>query len=220
MTSQHSKSPDTKMHCNLNIAGYIVIALFLCGLIYFLKTKYFENFIVFLDEKIIPTDCYNYIVTDGIKYYLLDTRKVFDGTTNPRAFESSDDAIKYLKTQKCETNIPFVNLLVKKRNPDDPTVSYQRECNRQIAPHLFDLDVCNIYGKDNDVSSAHLFSKINKIERDKAQYSNYDAETCMINKAVARDPELDDAHFKQYFADYFNRMNSQIDDKYLYITSN
>jgi len=43
-------------------------------------------------------------------------------------------------------------------------------------------------------------------------------ETCMINKAVIEDPKLDDTHFKEYYAKYFDRMNSEIDEQYLYIT--
>ena len=40
----------------------------------------------------------------------------------------------------------------------------------------------------------------------------------MINSATDTDPELDDTNFKDYFAKYFDRMNSNIDEKYLYIT--
>jgi hypothetical protein len=58
---------------------------------------------------------------------LLDTRRVFDGATNPRPFKTRDTAIKFLKDSNCEPNIPFVDLLLKKRNPADPTVSYQCE---------------------------------------------------------------------------------------------
>ena len=61
-------------------------------------------------------------------------------------------------------------------------------------------------------------SKVNKIESDRAQYSNYDLESCMIDRASKEDPKLDDTHFKAYFSQYFNRMNSNIDEKYLYIT--
>lgn len=204
----------------VNLAGLICVIIVLCVLAYFIKTGMLDTFIVFLDEKVIPGDCYNYLVTDGTKFYLLDTRRVFDGATNPRPFKTHDAAVKFLKDSNCETNIPFVDLLVKKRNPADPTVSYQWECNRQVAPQLFDLDICNMYGNDNDISSAKSFAKINKIESDKAQYANYDLETCMISKAVGRDPELDDSKFKKYFSDYFNRMNDQIDEKFLYVTSN
>ena len=40
----------------------------------------------------------------------------------------------------------------------------------------------------------------------------------MIDRATKEDPKLDDTHFKDYFAKYFDRMNSNIDEKYLYIT--
>ena len=73
----------------------------------------------------------------------------------------------------------------------------------------------------SEIGDIRWFNKeeaINKIESDKAQYSNYDLETCMINKASKEDPKLDDTHFKDYFSKYFDRMNSNIDEKYLYIS--
>ena len=204
---------------NIHISGIICVIILLAALIWFLKTNVLDNFVVFLDEQVIPNDCYNYLVTNGSKFFLLDTRKLFDGNTNPRAFDTREAAIEHLKQIGCNTDLPFVNIRQKKKN-EDPTVSYQRECNRKIAPHLFDLDICNIYGSDNDVSSAAGFAKINKIESDRTQYANYDQETCMIDRAVKTDPALDDKHFKQYFADYFDRLNNTIDQQYLYISSN
>ena len=105
-----------------------------------------------------------------------------------------------------------------KKNLDDPTVSFQRECAKQISPNLFDLDVCNTYGNDNDTITGKTLARINQIENDKKIYSNYDIETCMINKAITDSPELDDTNFKNYFAEYYNRLNSNIDEEYLYIS--
>ena len=100
---------------------------------------------------------------------------------------------------------------------EDPIVSYQRECNRKIAPNLFDLDICGTYGSDNDTLTNKYLARVNKIESDKKLYANYDLETCMISKAVSMDKELDDSKFKAEFAQYFDRMNSQIPEEYLYI---
>jgi hypothetical protein len=101
---------------------------------------------------------------------------------------------------------------------EDPTVSFQRECNTKISPNLFDLDTCSTYGSNNDTLSGKYLAKLNKIENDKKQYSNYDLESCMINKATNEDPGLEDTQFTDYFAKYFDRLNSNIDEQYLYIS--
>lgn len=201
----------------VNLVGIIVVVIILLLLIYFLKNRVIDNFIVFLDDIVIPTTCYNYLVTNGKNYFLLNTKKMLDGVTNPLQFNTKAEAINYLKYNKCPSNIPFVNLLENKK-VEDPTVSFQRECNIKVAPNLFDLDICGTYGSDNDTLTGKYISKLNKIENDRAQYSNYDLETCMIDRATKEDPKLDDTNFKDYFAKYFDRMNSNIDEKYLYIT--
>jgi hypothetical protein len=201
----------------VNIVGIIVIVIFLILLIYLLKSRVIDNFIVFLDDVVIPTTCYNYLVTNGKNYFLLNTKKILDGVTNPLQFNTKVEAINYLKNAKCPLNIPFVDLLVHKKL-EDPTVSFQRECNVKVAPNLFDLDICGTYGSDNDTLTSKYITKLNKIENDRTQYSNYDLESCMIDRATKEDPKLDDTHFKDYFAKYFDRMNSNIDEKYLYIT--
>ena len=201
----------------VNTVGIIVVVIILLLLIYLLKSSIIDNFIVFIDDVVIPTTCYNYLVTNGKNYFLINTKKILDGVTNPLQFDNKTDAKNYLKNAKCPSNIPFVNLLVHKKL-EDPTVSYERECSKKVAPNLFDLDICGTYGSDNDTLTSKYMSKINKIESDKAQYSNYDLETCMIDRATKQDPKLDDINFKNYFSQYFNRMNSNIDEKYLYIT--
>ena len=201
----------------LNTAGIIVTILMLIFLIYILRNKTLDNFIVFLDDVVIPSTCYNYIVTNGKNFFLLNTNKILDGVTNPLTFNSKLDAINYLKSSKCPDNIPFVDLVMKKKI-DDPTISFQRECAKKVAPNLFDLDVCGAYGNDFDTITSKKISKINQIENDKKIFSNYDIENCMIDKAETYDPELNDTHFKDYFAKYFDRLNSNIDQKFLYIS--
>lgn len=201
----------------INFIGIIVILIILLLLIYFIKNRTVDNFIVFLDEIVIPTSCYNYLVYNGKNFFLLNTKKILDGVSNPMKFNTKNDALKYLKNSKCPSNIPYVDLVMRKKI-EDPTVSYQRECSKKIAPNLFDLDICGTYGSNDDTLTGKYLAKINKIENDRKQYSNYDLESCMIDKATTEDPKLDDINFKDYFAKYFDRMNSNIDEKYLYIT--
>ena len=202
----------------LNTVGIIVVIIIIVFLIYILHTKSLDSFIVLLDDIVIPKDCYDYLVSNGSQFFLINTKKMLNGTSNPIAFNTKADAIKFLSTStNCPDNIPFVDLTVKKKI-EDPTVSYQRECNKKVSPKLFDLDVCGTYGSDADSLSGKIISRINKIENDKSIYANYDIETCMINKAIIEEPALDDTNFKDYFAKYFDRLNSGIDEEYLYIS--
>ena len=202
----------------LNIAGLCLVILLLVFLIYFLQSKTLDNFIIFVDDVIIPTSCYDYLITNGNKFFLLNTKKIIDGVTNPLTFNTKEDANAYLKNSKCPTNIPFVDLVMRKKN-DDPTVSYERECNKKVAPNLFDIDVCGKYGTDNDILTNKYMSKINQIENDKKIFSNYNNETCMMETVMKENPELNDSNFKNYFAKYFNNVNSNIDEMFLYVTN-
>ena len=201
----------------LNLAGVILVFLMLFCLVMMLRNKMLDNFIVFLDDVVIPKTCWDYLVTNGREYFLFNSRLLVDGKNNPMRFPNKQSALEYLNKSNCPTNIPFVDLVMRKKI-DDPTVSFQRECNRKVAPNLFDLDVCSTYGSDQDTLTNKFLSRINKIESDRKLYANYDLETCMIKKATTEDPRLDDTNFKQEFADYFNRMNSNIPEEYLYLT--
>jgi hypothetical protein len=202
---------------SINIAGVILIILILVGLVIVLRNRSFDNFIVFLDDVAIPKTCWDYLVTNGHDFFLFNSRVLIDSVNNPLKFPTKQAALAYLKQAGCQADIPFVDLVMRKKI-EDPTVSLQRECNRIISPKLFDLDICSTYGSDNDTLTSKYLARVNKIESDKKLYANYDLEACMINKAVSRDKELDDSGFKAEFAQYFDRMNSQIPEEYLYIT--
>jgi hypothetical protein len=210
-------SSNVSSRTSINIAGGILILLILIGLIVILRNRTFDNFIVFLDDVAIPKTCWDYLITNGHDYFLFKSRAIIDSINNPLKFATKQAALEYLKKTGCPVEIPFVDLVMRKKI-EDPTVSLQRECNKVIAPNLFDLDICGTYGSDNDTLTSKYLARVNKIESDKKLYSNYDLETCMINKAIARDKSLDDTGFKVEFAAYFDRMNSQIPEEYLYIT--
>jgi hypothetical protein len=202
---------------SINIAGVILIILILVGLFIILRNRTFDNFIVFLDDVVIPKTCWDYLITNGKDFFLFKSRAIVDSINNPLKFPTKQAALDYLKKAGCPGEIPFVDLVMRKKI-EDPTVSYQRECNRAIAPNLFDLDICSTYGSDNDTLTSKYLARVNKIESNKKLYANYDLEACMINKAVSLDKELDDTNFKTEFSQYFDRMNSNIPDEYLYLT--
>lgn len=202
---------------SLNIAGVILVILILAGLVVLLRNQTLDGFIVFLDDIVIPKTCWDYLVTNGRDYFLFNSRALVNSVNNPLKFPTKQAALDYLNNTGCPANIPFVDLVMRKKI-EDPTVSFQRTCNRKIAPNLFDLDICGTYGSDQDTLTSKYLARVNKIESEKKIYADYDLETCMIDQAVTRDKELDDRNFKAEFAAYFDRMNSQIPEEYLYLT--
>jgi hypothetical protein len=205
------------MTCGINIVGVIVVVILLIVLYVAIKNQSLDTFIVFLDDVVIPKTCWDYLVSNGKEYFLFNSKMIVDGVKNPLRFPNKQKALEHLKMSKCPVNIPYVDLVMRKKL-EDPTVSFQRTCNNKVAPNLFDLDICGTYGSDYDTLTGNYLAKVNKIESDKKLYADYDVESCMINKASTENPELDDTHFRDYFAQYFDRMNSNIDEEYLYIT--
>ena len=85
---------------------------------------------------------YCYCINEN-KYYLFNSRLTYDGVNNPLQFNTRADAMEYLKSKKCPQTLPFVDLVSRKKT-EDVSVSFQRECNRKIAPNLFDLDILTL----------------------------------------------------------------------------
>lgn len=203
----------------LNQSGILIIIIILFFLLCFLRSKSLENFITLANNAIIPSNCYNYLVTNGTKFFLLNTKKVIDDISNPLVFNTKHDAMAYLNTiNSCPNKIPFVDLVMKKNN-NDPTVSYERECNKKVAPNLFDIDICGKYGKDNNILTNKYLNRLNEIQNDKNTFADYNVQTCMMDKVMKDEPQLEDSNFKNYFSKYFDNLNSNIDEKYLYITN-
>lgn len=125
----------------------IVILVCILGIILLLLYKQnntiYENFGLFIKDIIIPKNCYDYLVTDGNKYYLLDSRKLYDGINNPLSFTSLSAAHKYLDDNKCPS-LDLTDLVVRK-NKDDPQESLERICAKRVAPKLFNENVCSDY---------------------------------------------------------------------------
>ena len=104
---------------NINIVGLIVVIIILIVLYVILNNRTVDNFIVFLDDVIIPKTCWDYLVTNGKEYFLFNSKMIVDGINNPLKFPTKALALKHLETNKCPTNIPYVDLLMRKKN-DDP----------------------------------------------------------------------------------------------------
>jgi hypothetical protein len=117
---------------NQTIVGLILFVILVIGVLYCsMRGGALENFIVTVDEVPIPEQCPDYLTTDGAKYYLVWNKRMFDGKTNPMTFDTQAAAFDWLAANGCPQLEPVS--LTRVTNPVDPTVSYERECNKQTA---------------------------------------------------------------------------------------
>lgn len=118
----------------------LLIALFVLLGICLFNRRQMEKFIVTVEETILPSQCPDYLVTDGQNFYLIFNKKPFDGISNPLVFKDLADVKLTLK----ELNCPMLDVvpLRRKTNPKDPWDNYERQCGKQIARPLQSLENC------------------------------------------------------------------------------
>ena len=117
----------------------LIALLVLLGICLF-NRRQMEKFIVTVEETILPSNCPDYLVTDGQNFYLIFNKKPFDGVNNPLTFQDLADVKATLKTMGC----PILDIvpLRRKTNPKDPWDNYERQCGKQIASPLHSLESC------------------------------------------------------------------------------
>ena len=143
-----------------------------------------EGFIVLQNDVDVPDRCPKYLYTDGNNFYLYNPFNIVDGVKNPMKFKTLKDAEDTWKNMKCP-RIPLVDLVVKKDNKseNDPWESYERTCNKHIAPndHKYDLLIQN----------AKTLKQIRKYQAEiDNDQKNFNLETCMIDRIKKENPEL------------------------------
>ena len=201
-------------------SSLIVILVIL--LILFLVIRFTSTLDAMTDifaSVVIPEQCYEYLVTDGTSYYLLNPKKNYDGITNPRKFKLLADANKFLLDNGC-TPLPLINLVVSK-NPEDPTDSYEKVCSREVANNRFNADICSNYADMNGTVSDELVArKLKTIREDiERNFDNYSIEECMIKKVGDDIPQLRNPYTPtdenlQKFIKYFGQANDVIPEEY------
>jgi hypothetical protein len=172
-----------------------------------------------LESVVIPPQCYEYLITDGTSYYLLNSKRQYDGVTNPRKFKLLADANKFLLDNGCKP-LPLINLVVSK-SIDDPTDSYEKICSREVALNRFNADVCGTYSDENGTASDEaVIRKLIAIREDiERNFDNYSIEECMIKKVGLEDPQLRNPYNPsdenlQKFIKYFGQANEVIPEEY------
>lgn len=130
----------------------IIIVIIIFNENYKLKrTK--EKFIVLLNDKIMPDNenCYDYIYTINNNFYLVNSK-----TKKMIEFNNKTELDKHLKNiEKCPVDIPLIDLNVNKSN-NDPTINYERQCNKNIAMANYLLDTYNFTINDENTSIDNL----------------------------------------------------------------
>lgn len=117
---------------NQPIISLVLFVILIAGVLFCsLRGGALEKFIVTVDEVPIPDQCPDYMATDGAKYYLVWNNRQLDGKSNPLMFDTQAGAFDWLAARGCPRLDPVP--LTRITNPADPTVSYERECNKQTA---------------------------------------------------------------------------------------
>lgn len=173
----------------------VCIALEIFNYVFITNNK--EKFIVLQEDTIVPHECPEYIYTDGINYYLYNSRKPVDGKENPKKFETITEAEKYHASLKCP-RIPKVNLVMKKDNSRlaDPQITYERDCNKYISPFDHQYEKYSYYA--DSIADIREYQK--KVDREEV---NYDLESCMIDRVKKENPDMlvddPDKHIKNFY---------------------
>jgi hypothetical protein len=141
---------------NQTIISLVLFIILVVGVLFCsLRGGALEKFMVTVDEVAIPEQCPDYMTTDGAKYYLVWNHRKLDGVNNPQVFDTQAGAFDWLAAHGCPQLEPIP--LTRITNPADPTVSYERECNKQTANPNYWLGRCAMdkifQSQDNDANT-------------------------------------------------------------------
>ena len=181
----------------------VISILIIFGIVIY-NSYFIEKMTNIYESVFLPGECYNYLLYDNKNYYLINTRQMYDGVTNPRKFSTLSEANKYLFMTRCPP-VPLINLVVHK-DIEDPIDSFEKQCAVEVATKQYVDDSCITYGNEE----VNNINNINSRTDD-----DYNIEKCMIKKAMNNNSK-----FMNDYPDlvtYFNKLNDNIDSKYLYL---
>ncbi len=125
----------------ISIASTLLIILII-GLVWCVtKHKLIQGFVGNMATIIHDSNCPDYMVTDGSKFYLIFNNKDFDGVNNPLTFNSLAEARTELTRRKCDSSMEPI-VLRRQTNHVDPTESYERSCAKHVANPLYWINDC------------------------------------------------------------------------------
>ena len=170
----------------LNNITRVVLIVFVLVLLVFLFQKYVnvdkltENFIVLVEDKIIPDNCPDKLFFDGKYYYLYNTKKAFKKGSNPLVFKSLRQCQDYIKINGCQ-NLSIDNK--RQLGSGEPVLSYQRICNKKVANDLYNIEKCIAYAETPE-EIEKCSSQTDNVHR------NTDLEQCMTRVVSQNNPNL------------------------------
>jgi hypothetical protein len=125
---------------------------------------------------------YDYLLTDGLLFYLYNSRDLIIERKNPLIFETLDEVEQYRKTTNT-SQLNITNLLIKKKS-DDPTENYERTCSKKISPFNARMNTCLAYSKtEKDIEkNKDLFNDLN--------LGDHHLESCIIDAIGEDNPDL------------------------------
>ena len=147
-----------KHSTNVIITALLLILILYCFQKYINSDRLIENFIVLVEDKIIPKVCPDKLFFDGSKYHLFNSREPITLGKNPKQFEhlmeyqdyqknlSSFNVVSDLSSQykKCPTLSVTTNTRVVKKKTD-PHETYKKICNNRISKNLYEIEKCIAY---------------------------------------------------------------------------
>lgn len=204
---------------NIFIARCLIVFIILIILfVLVVKFEMIEKMTNMYESTVMPKQCYEYLITDGNGYYLINPRHAMDGIINPKKFMNLADANKFLSINNCHP-LPLIDLVVNK-SIEDPTDSYEKVCAYDVAKNVFNLGICSNYASGSEEEIKKKLNNIGVLYEN--EFDNYDIESCMFKRVADEDPKLKnvnkpDNQFIKKFSDYFNQLNEVISQDYLYL---
>jgi hypothetical protein len=146
--------------------------------------------------------CPFYLMNDG-KYFIVFNDKKPINSTNPRYFNTYNEAKLYLDSINCP--IPKLRSEYVEKNNEDPTVDYERHCNKKTASNNMGIDSCIYYA--NDLTTLKNYYDI---KQDNKNDSLFNYEKCMVD-SINDELGVEDESKINY-----NKIIQTIDDDLIY----
>jgi hypothetical protein len=166
-----------KWNTQQKLIALIVLTFVLC---WFLRSNTIEKFI----DGDFCNKCPDRLLSDGNKYYLLNTKLPIDNKTNPIVFDSLED-YQQQKPQQC----PLLNPIVK---DNEPVLPLQYKCNRVNALKESQYYDCSygIYTRVSKEECKKILDENEKENRTSDNYVNVAVNRCMIDQITKNNTQL------------------------------
>lgn len=178
----------------------LLLSIILVYIFYFRKN---ENFMVTTDQFNLNSDCPDYLIYNGDKFFLVNNKN----PDRPESFNTLDEAHNRLKQYGCPEFKP-IYLTKNKLSNDyfDPTVSFNRLCNKKIAEGNFVYQMANYEITDNNNNIKNINNNINNFENNINENENNSQESDKVKVASWSES----SSIKKYYDMIYNFLDKSI----------